>query len=96
MNAIAGVKVKQDAILPLVEDGTITLVAATTENPSYEVNRALLSRCRVYRLHSLNDYALEEILQRTEICLASHCLCSWMHELCCVIWPTVMAVTYLI
>ncbi len=62
-------KSQQDAILPLVEDGTITLIAATTENPSYEVNRALLSRCRVYRLHSLNDYALEEILQRTEVCL---------------------------
>ncbi|MEK6577784.1 MAG: AAA family ATPase, partial [Bdellovibrionota bacterium] len=43
-------KSQQDALLPSVEDGTLTLVGATTENPSFELNRALLSRCRVIRL----------------------------------------------
>ncbi|GAC1519249.1 MAG: replication-associated recombination protein A [Chloroflexota bacterium] len=51
-------KAQQDAILPYVEDGTLTLIGATTENPSFEVNSALLSRCRVFRLHALS---LEEV-----------------------------------
>ncbi|MDR6774848.1 replication-associated recombination protein A [Azospirillum sp. BE72] len=60
---------QQDIFLPYVEDGTITLVGATTENPSYEVNQALLSRCRVYRMRSLDDAALEELLRRSEALL---------------------------
>ncbi|MHB8637272.1 MAG: replication-associated recombination protein A [Fimbriimonadaceae bacterium] len=48
-------KGQQDAILPVVEDGTVTLIGATTENPSFEVNSALLSRCRVYVLNALTD-----------------------------------------
>jgi putative ATPase len=48
-------KAQQDAVLPYVEDGTITMIGATTENPSFEVNSALLSRSRVFVLHALSD-----------------------------------------
>jgi putative ATPase len=57
-------KSQQDAFLPHVEAGTITLVGATTENPSFAVNAALLSRCKVFRLESLGEEALVTILQR--------------------------------
>lgn len=57
-------KAQQDALLPHVEDGTVTLVGATTENPSFAVNAALLSRSRVFRLESLNPEALGELLAR--------------------------------
>jgi putative ATPase len=57
-------KAQQDAVLPHVEDGTITLIGATTENPSFEVNRALLSRCRVITLEALSDEALGLIIDR--------------------------------
>ncbi len=57
-------KSQQDAVLPYVEDGTITLIGATTENPSFEVNSALLSRARVVVLHALGDEALDAILER--------------------------------
>jgi putative ATPase len=57
-------KSQQDAILPYVEDGTLTLIGATTENPSFEVNRALLSRCRVVTLQSLDDEAIGTIVDR--------------------------------
>ncbi|MET0379937.1 MAG: replication-associated recombination protein A [Spongiibacteraceae bacterium] len=57
-------KAQQDAFLPFVEDGTVIFIGATTENPSFELNNALLSRTRVYRLQSLGDTALLEILQR--------------------------------
>jgi len=59
-------KSQQDAFLPYVEDGTITLVGATTENPSFELNAALLSRCQVLVLHRLDEAALETLLQRAE------------------------------
>lgn len=59
-------KSQQDAFLPYVEDGTITLVGATTENPSFELNAALLSRCQVLVLNRLDDAALEELLCRAE------------------------------
>lgn len=59
-------KSQQDAFLPYVEDGTITLVGATTENPSFELNAALLSRCQVLVLNRLDDAALELLLQRAE------------------------------
>ena len=55
-------KGQQDAILPVVEDGTIRLIGATTENPSFEVNSALLSRCRVFVLHALTDSDIREII----------------------------------
>lgn len=57
---------QQDGFLPYVEDGTVTLVGATTENPSFELNAALLSRVQVLVLHRLDDAALEILLQRAE------------------------------
>ncbi|MBW2148986.1 MAG: replication-associated recombination protein A [Deltaproteobacteria bacterium] len=58
-------KAQQDAFLPHVESGTIILVGATTENPSFEVNAALLSRCRVYILRTLSPDELRVIMHRT-------------------------------
>ena len=57
---------QQDGFLPYVEDGTITLVGATTENPSFELNAALLSRCQVLILHRLDSEALRQLLDRAE------------------------------
>src|SRR5207244_12278201 len=57
-------KAQQDAFLAHVEDGTITLIGATTENPSFAVNAALLSRCKVFRLESLGDRDLVTLLDR--------------------------------
>jgi putative ATPase len=59
-------KSQQDAFLPVMEDGTITLIGATTENPSFELNAALLSRCQVFVLKRLDDDALEKLLKRAE------------------------------
>jgi putative ATPase len=59
-------RAQQDGFLPYVEDGTIVLVGATTENPSFELNAALLSRCQVMVLHRLDDSALEKLLARAE------------------------------
>jgi len=55
-------KSQQDAILPVVENGTITLVGATTENPSFEVNSALLSRSRVFVLNALTDKEIHQVV----------------------------------
>ena len=57
-------KAQQDVILPHVEDGTVTFIGATTENPSFEVNAPLLSRCRVFTLNALDDDAVTVIIQR--------------------------------
>jgi putative ATPase len=57
-------KAQQDALLPHVESGLVTLIGATTENPSFEVNAALLSRCRVFVLESLDAAALTKLLER--------------------------------
>jgi putative ATPase len=57
---------QQDSFLPVVEDGTIVLVGATTENPSFELNGALLSRAQVLVLRRLDDAALETLLKRAE------------------------------
>jgi putative ATPase len=57
-------KSQQDALLPYVEDGTISLIGATTENPYYEINSPLLSRMRVYRLQALDEVALRSIVGR--------------------------------
>lgn len=59
-------KAQQDGFLPHVESGVITLVGATTENPSFELNAALLSRAQVFTLNRLDDEALEKLLQRAE------------------------------
>ena len=57
-------KAQQDTLLPAVEDGTVVLVGATTENPYFEVNSALLSRCRIYELRSLDDEHVLALLRR--------------------------------
>src|SRR4051794_4604978 len=57
-------KAQQDALLPHVEDGTVTLIGATTENPYFEVNSALLSRMRVWRLEPLTDDEVASVVRR--------------------------------
>ena len=59
-------RAQQDGFLPFVESGVVTLIGATTENPSFELNGALLSRCQVLVLKRLDDAALERLLQRAE------------------------------
>jgi putative ATPase len=59
-------RAQQDGFLPFVESGVVTLVGATTENPSFELNGALLSRCQVYVLRRLDEAALEILLKRAE------------------------------
>lgn len=59
-------RAQQDGFLPFVEEGIVTLVGATTENPSFELNGALLSRAQVYVLRRLDDEALESLLQKAE------------------------------
>ena len=59
-------KAQQDAFLPHIEDGTIIFVGATTENPAFELNRALLSRCRVYQLNTISDEDLIQLLERSK------------------------------
>jgi putative ATPase len=59
-------RAQQDGFLPFVEQGVVTLVGATTENPSFELNGALLSRCQVFVLKRLDDEALESLLAKAE------------------------------
>ena len=59
-------RAQQDGFLPFVEEGIVTLVGATTENPSFELNGALLSRCQVFVLKRLDDAALESLLEKAE------------------------------
>jgi putative ATPase len=59
-------RAQQDSFLPVMEDGTITLVGATTENPSFELNAALLSRARVMTFKALDEAAIEHLLERAE------------------------------
>ncbi len=59
-------RAQQDGFLPFVEEGVVTLIGATTENPSFELNGALLSRCQVMVLKRLDDAALEDLLVRAE------------------------------
>jgi len=58
-------KAQQDFLLPYVESGKLTLIGATTENPSFEIISALLSRCRVFVLNELSDTEMKEIIERT-------------------------------
>ncbi len=71
-------KSQQDAFLPYVEDGTVTFIGATTENPSFELNNALLSRARVYVLKSLNHDALNDVIEQAltdnKLGIAESCL----------------------
>jgi putative ATPase len=64
-------RAQQDSFLPYVEDGTVVLIGATTENPSFELNGALLSRCQVFVLKRLDETALDELIARAED-LAGH------------------------
>jgi putative ATPase len=57
-------KAQQDALLPAVEEGLVTLIGATTENPYFEVNSALISRCRIYELQLLSDADIRVLLER--------------------------------
>ena len=59
-------RAQQDGFLPYVEDGTVILVGATTENPSFELNGALLSRCQVFVLNRLDDASMEQLMGRAE------------------------------
>lgn len=59
-------RAQQDGFLPVVEDGTVILIGATTENPSFELNAALLSRCQVFVLNRLDEAALSAMLDRAE------------------------------
>ncbi|MEO8812559.1 MAG: replication-associated recombination protein A [Caulobacteraceae bacterium] len=59
-------RAQQDGFLPFVEQGIVTLVGATTENPSFELNGALLSRCQVFVLHRLDEAALAQLLAKAE------------------------------
>ena len=65
-------KSQQDALLPYTESGLVTFIGATTENPSFEVNRALLSRAQVYVLQTLADEELEQLLLRAQQNVLSH------------------------
>ena len=65
-------KAQQDAFLPYVERGTIRLIGATTENPSFEINAALLSRCRVYTLQPLSEQDILQLLNRALLALATN------------------------
>ncbi len=65
-------KSQQDALLPFVETGLVTLIGATTENPSFEVNSALLSRAQVYVLKSLNEAEMMQLLLRAQERVLSH------------------------
>jgi len=70
-------KAQQDYLLPFVETGKLTLVGATTENPSFEVIPALLSRCRVFVLEALSDLDMTEILRRSKIKISKDAL-EWL------------------
>src|ERR1700712_4050398 len=59
-------RAQQDGFLPFVEEGVVTLVGATTENPSFELNGALLSRCQVFVLKRLDEAALESLIKKAE------------------------------
>ncbi len=65
-------KAQQDGLLPHVEDGRVVLVGATTENPSFALNAALLSRCQVMVLNRLDDTALEQMITRAETATSQH------------------------
>ena len=63
-------RAQQDGFLPFVENGTVVLVGATTENPSFELNSALLSRCKIFTLKPLSSSALEQLTARAENIMA--------------------------
>lgn len=72
-------KAQQDFLLPYVESGALTLIGATTENPSFEVIPALLSRCRVFTLKELSEDDLTHILSHADLALSDE-TCAWVAE----------------
>jgi len=72
-------KAQQDFLLPFVESGELTLVGATTENPSFEIISALLSRCRVFTLEALSENSLRAIIARSEVPIDEEAL-AWLVE----------------
>lgn len=81
-------KGQQDAFLPYVESGLVTFIGATTENPSFEVNSALLSRARVFVLSALSEPELEQLLERAQQeCRHSPCPPPCVNRY----WPMLMA-----
>ena len=60
-------KAQQDAFLPVIEDGSIVFIGATTENPSFEINNALLSRCRVLTLNKIQPEDVKKLLRKREL-----------------------------
>ena len=85
-------RAQQDGFLPVVETGTITLIGATTENPSFALNGALLSRCQVLVLRRLDDAALEQLLARAEAETRSRrCRSTPKRAPTCARWPTATA-----
>ncbi len=66
-------RAQQDSFLPVMEDGSISLIGATTENPSFELNAALLSRARVLVFRPLDATALERLVARAEAATARRC-----------------------
>jgi replication-associated recombination protein RarA len=71
-------RAQQDSFLPVMEDGTVVLVGATTENPSFELNAALLSRARVLVFQSLDPDAVEKLYARAEEVQGKSC--RWMRK----------------
>ncbi|MCS6956468.1 MAG: replication-associated recombination protein A [Patescibacteria group bacterium] len=65
-------KAQQDAFLPYIEDGTITLIGATTENPGFEVIAPLISRCQIYVLYQLKDNEIKKIINKALTCFPNH------------------------
>lgn len=70
-------KAQQDFLLPYVENGTLTLIGATTENPSFEIIPALLSRCRVFVLHELTEEDMAKVLSRVKVRMAKKAI-EWL------------------
>ncbi len=73
-------KAQQDYLLPAVEKGQLVLIGATTENPSFEVISALLSRCRVFVLTELSDKDMEQILERTDYAMGAEAM-EWLVQM---------------
>ena len=73
-------KAQQDFLLPSVESGVITLIGATTENPSFEVISALLSRCRVFTLNEFNDTEMRQVIESTKLNLKDDAI-DWLIQM---------------
>ena len=86
-------RAQQDGFLPFVENGTVTLIGATTENPSFALNGALLSRCQVLVLRRLDDAALERLLTRAEEEIRRPLPLTEDARAPCEPWPTATAAT---